>query len=467
MGLAGVVPLMLHDAPRRVANIGLGSGVTSNMILTDPRVTHLDTIEIEPKVVELAKAFDPLNRRVYTDPRSAIRIEDAKSFFAANGQKYDLIVSEPSNPWVSGVAGLFSVEFYRHVARYLNADGLFAQWLQLYETDPERIASVLKAMGAAFDDYLVAVLDSGDMLLVGKPHGKVVMPPLGFAKLSPDTRSALRHVDIANQADITLRVVGNKALFQPWLEQYPHPANSDFVPYLDSNADRDRFFSRGWPEVIEIALSPVPIAEVLGARPAYPTPSALSIAPVFGPELPWAAARMLREKLVGAPPTADALPIPTNVPPAFSGQGEAILNDCAKPQAGDPAFMPARIALRVLPYLSPEEGRDVLNAMRSYDCMAALSGAHARWRSFLEAVARRDAATFGTLADELLTAGEGRNADRTRYLLSMAMLGRISGGDRERARALWTQYSPLLGPPRQDLVLQLLYAHAVATTPAQ
>ena len=209
-----------------MANIGFGSGLTSKMILADPRVLHLDTIEIEPKMVELARHFDPLNRSVYTDSRSAIRIEDAKSFFASNGQTYDIIVSEPSNPWVSGVSSLFSVEFYRHVSRYLNKDGLFAQWLQIYETHPDRVMSVLKAMSQAFDDYIVIAMDDGDLLLVGKPRGKVAMPPLAYAKLSPPMKTQLPDVEIANQSDITLRIVGNKALFQPWLDQRPMPGNS-------------------------------------------------------------------------------------------------------------------------------------------------------------------------------------------------------------------------------------------------
>jgi hypothetical protein len=145
MIMLGAIPLMLHDAPRRVANIGLGSGITADTILGDPRVERLDTIEIEPKVVELAKHFGDRNRNVYEDPRSVVHIDDAKSFFASNGKTYDLIVSEPSDPWVSGVSSLFSVEFYRHVARFLNEGGLFAQWLPIYETNPDRVASILKA----------------------------------------------------------------------------------------------------------------------------------------------------------------------------------------------------------------------------------------------------------------------------------------------------------------------------------
>jgi hypothetical protein len=465
MVLIGVVPLLIHDSPRRVANIGFGSGLTSSTILTDPRVLHLDTIEIEPKIVELARYFDPLNRSVYTDARSAIRIEDAKSFFAANGEKYDIITSEPSNPWVSGVSSLFSVEFYTHVSRYLNKDGLFAQWLQTYETHPDRVVSVLKAMALAFDDYMVVALDNGDLLLIGKPQGKVTMPPLGYAGLSPAMKAELRAVEVANQSDIALRIVGNKALFQPWLDRQKIATNSDFVPYLDSNADRDRFFSRGWPEIFDVALSPVPLAEIMGGRPPLPTPSALSIVPTFGQDLPWAAARMVWEKLFGPSQAPDAFPIPSGLPPAFTEQGASILNDCARPQSGDVTFMASRLSQRVLPYLSSSEGRDVLAALRGHECISVLSGPHASWLALLDYVAARDAEAFGAVADEMLTSGQGTTVVKTRYLLAMAMLGRIRAGKTERARALWTQFSPMaLKDQPADLVLQLLYAHAVANT---
>jgi hypothetical protein len=117
----------------------------------------------------------------------------------------------------------------------------------------------------------------------------------------------------------------------------------------------------------------------------------------------------------------------------------------------------------VLPYLSPEEGRDVIGAVRNYECISILSGSQARWRLLLDAVAARDADAFGTIADEMLTAGEGATAVRARYLLAMAMLGRLHAGKMNRARELWTQFSPrALAEQPADLVLQLLYAHAVA-----
>ena len=101
-------------------------------------------------MVEAARGFLPRNSAAYLDPRSTIVIDDAKTFFTARRSRYDIIVSEPSNPWVSGVASLFTSEFYRRIRGHLAPGGLLAQWFQLYEIDPARVASVMRALGAVF-----------------------------------------------------------------------------------------------------------------------------------------------------------------------------------------------------------------------------------------------------------------------------------------------------------------------------
>lgn len=136
MIMAGALPLALHPHPARVANIGMGSGLTSHVLLGSDAVESLDTVEIEPYMARAAEmGFMPRVERTFRDPRSHIHFEDAKTFFAVNHKKYDLIISEPSNPWVSGVSTLFSEEFYRQITRYLEPDGLLVQWVQIYETD--------------------------------------------------------------------------------------------------------------------------------------------------------------------------------------------------------------------------------------------------------------------------------------------------------------------------------------------
>src|SRR5580765_4767416 len=104
--LLALVPLAFVPGAREAAVIGQGSGMTSHYLLGSPSLRSLTTIEIEPEVIRASRRFFPANRRVFEDPRSHFVIDDAKSFFAVHGRPFDLIVSEPSNPWVSGVAGL-------------------------------------------------------------------------------------------------------------------------------------------------------------------------------------------------------------------------------------------------------------------------------------------------------------------------------------------------------------------------
>ncbi len=118
MVLAAAIPLSMHPHAARVANIGFGSGLTTHVLLASQQLERLDSIEIEPLIVEAARrGFGPRIHDVFEDARSHIVYEDAKTFFAASREPYDLIVSEPSNPWVSGVATLFSDEFYGRIVQ--------------------------------------------------------------------------------------------------------------------------------------------------------------------------------------------------------------------------------------------------------------------------------------------------------------------------------------------------------------
>lgn len=466
MTLLGVLPLILHPAPRRVANIGFGSGITAATILDDPRVAHLDNIEIEPAMVELARHFGAHNQAVFNDPRSTIHIDDAKSFFAADGRRrYDLIVSEPSNPWVSGVAGLFSVEFYRHVRRYLADGGLFAQWLQVYETHPERAASVIKAVAQSFDDYLVIALDYGDILIVARKDGPVALTPNAYAPLSAALVQRLRRIDVGGQADLAQRVLGNKALFGPWLEGLPVPANSDFHPYLDNHADRDRFIGASWSDVFALGFSGYPVADVLGIRPALPSPACITANAHFGDEAPATAARLAAERLPGAFVRDAACPPGGRVNDAHLRQAHTLIADCATPPLGDRAYAASRLAIRVLPFLSAAEGRTLLSSAAHLACLDHPDPAQPGWAELLHHLADRNADGIARSATALLGSGQGSTEVRARYLLGMAMLGHLGAGRHGEAQALWTTYSAaaLAGKP-PGLVLEILRDHAFAGT---
>src|SRR5215467_2128927 len=173
MILLSAVGMALHPGARLAACIGFGSGLSTHVLLENPALQRVDTVEIEPQMVKAAEHFRPRNVLAYVDPRSRIIIDDAKTFFSTQRDEYDLIISEPSNPWVSGVAGLFSDEFYRLVRRHLAKDGVFVQWIQLYEIDVPLVVSVLKALESNFEDYVAYATLDGDMLIAAKEKGRL------------------------------------------------------------------------------------------------------------------------------------------------------------------------------------------------------------------------------------------------------------------------------------------------------
>lgn len=164
----GLLPLLVHGPAERVALVGYGSGVTAGAILEGP-VGHLDVIELEPRVVEAAsRFFDGENHRPLADPRTRLHLDDGRGFLQRGGPAYDVIVSQPSNPWITGVSNLFTREYFEIVRRRLAPGGLFCQWAQLYELHPIRIKAILAAVRAVFPHAYVLAAESlsTDVLLV-------------------------------------------------------------------------------------------------------------------------------------------------------------------------------------------------------------------------------------------------------------------------------------------------------------
>lgn len=239
MVLIGLLPYLYNPEPRHIANIGLGSGLTAHALLADPGLERLDTIEVEQFVHEAAQLFRPNVDRFFSDPRSNIVIEDAKTFFAASGEKYDAIVSEPSNPWVSGVSGLFSTEFYEDVRRYMKDDGLLIQWIQLYEITPSLVASVYWALRENFTEVHLYQISSFDVAIVA---GNVPLKANFHGPFaSQELRAELEAIRIATPEDLAFRKLAGTAKLDMVFAPLASVANSDYFPLLDSGAARARF----------------------------------------------------------------------------------------------------------------------------------------------------------------------------------------------------------------------------------
>ncbi len=165
MVLVGQLGPLLSTRPvKRVLLIGMGTGVTAGSILTHP-VEHVDLVEISPKVIEASNLFAADTYRANEDPRLHIHIDDAKSFLARQTEKYDLIVSQPSNPWVSGVSGLYSRDFFEVAREHLADDGLIVQWIHSYESSRALLQLVVRTLRETFP-HGTTWLGPADLILV-------------------------------------------------------------------------------------------------------------------------------------------------------------------------------------------------------------------------------------------------------------------------------------------------------------
>lgn len=267
MVMLAAVPMSMKPRFERVGIIGFGSGLTTHTLLGSPRVAQVDTVEIEPAMVEGARHFGARVERAFSDPRSHIVIDDAKSYFSSSSERYDLIISEPSNPWMGGTASLFSKEFYGFVPRQLNDDGLFVQWLQLYEIDPELVSSVLTGMLASFSDVNAYLANESDLILVASPKGKV--PALNAAAFADPLLSAdLKRVGVGGLRDLQDSFVMDRSALLSYVSQHRARANSDYFPILQLKAPVSRFRRANVGDFSAFLTAPWPVARHMGAVPA-------------------------------------------------------------------------------------------------------------------------------------------------------------------------------------------------------
>lgn len=164
--MLGHIPALLHPNPKNALVIGLGSGITVGA-LSEHSLERIDVVEIEPSIVEASSFFKKENRNAISDPRVHLKIADGRNFLLMTPQKYDLIVSEPSNPWIGGVSTLFTVEFFNLVRQHLNPGGIMTQWFHGYSMKPEDVQMVVASFRSAFPHATFWVTGKSDYMLIG------------------------------------------------------------------------------------------------------------------------------------------------------------------------------------------------------------------------------------------------------------------------------------------------------------
>ncbi len=164
--MLGLLGGMLHPNPRKAAVVGLGTGETAGWLAEAPGMQQVEVIEIEPNLIEVAKRCSSVNREVLKNPKVSLKVADARERLLTASSKYDLIISEPSNPYRAGIASLFTQEFYHACRDSLAENGIFVQWLQAYEVDWETVLTVLKTLRSEFESVEIWQSQGSDLLLI-------------------------------------------------------------------------------------------------------------------------------------------------------------------------------------------------------------------------------------------------------------------------------------------------------------
>jgi spermidine synthase len=165
--MSGLIGSILHPSEVKTACVvGYGTGITAGWMVKVEGLERLDILELESAIVDLGEYFTQTNFDVTHSPKARVIEGDAREILVTRPQKYDLIVSEPSNLHRAGVANLYTQEFYRSVSARLNQGGLFCQWVQTYETDKESVQLVIATLSSIFPKVELWQAGSGDLLLV-------------------------------------------------------------------------------------------------------------------------------------------------------------------------------------------------------------------------------------------------------------------------------------------------------------
>ena len=195
--LVGQLPFFFHADAKRVLVVGLGSGITVGSVLTHP-VEHVDVVEISPAIVNGSRFFDAWSHAPLDDPRVTLHVRDARNFLRVLPEdvKYDVIVSEPSNPWQPGSAALFSQEYYEQLKGRLAPGGVMSQWVHTYEMDEDVLDVILRTYAQVFERPRVWSARGNDMVMVASAEGDL---KVDFARMAkrlalPKVASEMRRV---------------------------------------------------------------------------------------------------------------------------------------------------------------------------------------------------------------------------------------------------------------------------------
>lgn len=214
--LLGHLPMLLAKSVKQAAVVGFGSGVSAASVARYP-VREIHVIEIEPAVLETAPLFKSVNRDILKDRRVRTIIADGRQYLQASEKKFDVVILEPSNPWIAGIGNLYSREFYRSLKQKLNKGGVVCQWMHGYSMSPYLFRMILRTFLASFPNSMLWWVHGGDYLITGFKNS---VPEMTYADLrkkmqqTPGVKSDLQQAGVSSPLSLSYRLLADKKVLK-------------------------------------------------------------------------------------------------------------------------------------------------------------------------------------------------------------------------------------------------------------
>jgi spermidine synthase len=235
------LPLLVAPNVRNSLIIGFASGVSVGSMLQSS-IESVECVELEPATVSGSRYFEHVNNRPLEDRRMHLIIDDARTYLRVSPTRYDIIVSEPSHPWVPGVANLFTKEFFELGRARLSDTGVFAQWVQIYQLSTDSLRSVLATYQKVFPHVLVFRVGGSargkDLILIGS------MKPLSLDLIKErltDQRTVadLARVKMSTEEEIRAWYVCDEKILSPAVAGAV--INTDDNMHIETTVPRETF----------------------------------------------------------------------------------------------------------------------------------------------------------------------------------------------------------------------------------
>jgi spermidine synthase len=237
--LVAHLPMMANPDAKQVFLLGFGSGITAGALVGHP-IEKLTIAENCNPVLEAAPLFKEWNRNVIANSKAIVRKEDARTVLKLSPQKYDVLICEPSNPWVVGVGSVFSKDFYELASSRLSDGGIMAQWFHIYEMSDDIVYLVVRTFGSVFPNMEIWDTENGDIVLLGSktPWSS---NPAQFQKIyeRPEPKADLQRINMSTPLALWVRQIASQRT--AFAIAGAGPVQSDEFPVLEYAAPRAFF----------------------------------------------------------------------------------------------------------------------------------------------------------------------------------------------------------------------------------